>query len=80
MGGTIHRYLPELHCPSRVLRGRILPRYHFAMIDDANAIEIPFDPPDADLTYRNYLRTCVDTRFRRFFGVGRDSMRWRTWA
>ena len=26
------------------------------MIDDA--INIEFDPPDPDLTYRNYLRTC----------------------
>jgi len=27
------------------------------MIDD-DAIEIPFEPPDPDLTYRNYLETC----------------------
>jgi hypothetical protein len=58
MGGTIHCYLPELNRPSRVLRGPVLPRYHLAMIDDDNAIEIAFEPPDADLTYAHYLETC----------------------
>jgi hypothetical protein len=32
------------------------PRYRPAMIDDA--IDIAFDPPGPDLTYRNYLETC----------------------
>ena len=31
-------------------------RYHSAMIDDE--LVIPFDLPDADLSYRHYLRTC----------------------
>ena len=35
----------------------MLPRYHPARIDDA--LYIAFDPPDPDLTYRNYLRTCA---------------------
>ncbi len=29
------------------------------MIDDDNAIEIPFVPPDEDRVWRNYLRTCA---------------------
>jgi hypothetical protein len=28
------------------------------MIDDDGALVIPFDPPDADRVYRNYLETC----------------------
>jgi len=28
------------------------------MIGDNNAIVVPFDPPDPDLTYCNYLETC----------------------
>ena len=28
------------------------------MLDDDNAIEIEFDPPDPDRVYRSYLETC----------------------
>jgi hypothetical protein len=57
MEGRIHRYLPALKHRSRVLRGRMLPRYHSAMLDD-DAIEIQFDPPDPERVHRNYLETC----------------------
>ncbi len=34
-------------------------RYHRAMLDDVENDAPAFDPPDPDLTYRHYLRTCA---------------------
>jgi hypothetical protein len=33
-------------------------RYHRAMLDDADNDPPEFDPPDADLVYERYLKTC----------------------
>jgi hypothetical protein len=52
------------------------------MVDDDNAIEIEFEPPDPDLTYANYLETCrragvtrARTRLDRGVGLGPSDRR-----
>ena len=65
--GNMQRGRSAVMCPQQLVSapgsaiGTLAPRYHPAMLDDA---DIEYDPPDADTVHRNYLVTCPAPRRR----------------